>query len=77
MAKVMFQVVVIRKNRETDYFDFYKRGIRVNTSGEELRTDVLSFTELIEAKNKQDAIRMVQDKHLGFVIDSEATMRLG
>lgn len=75
MAKTMFCVVVIKKGQERDYFDLLKCGVKYTKSGEELTADALTITEVIEAKNKQDAVGLVQSKYPGFTIDSEATSR--
>jgi hypothetical protein len=77
MAKATYSVVVIRKNREKDYFDFWTRGVKINASGEELHSDLVGFTETVEAKNKQEAASLIQRKYPGFTIDVGATHRLG
>ncbi len=71
MAKATFSVVVIRKNREKDYFDFWHHGLRNNASGEELSSDLVGFTEIVEANNKQEAISLVQRKYPGLKVDLE------
>lgn len=77
MKKAMYSVVVIRKDREKDYFDFWTRGIKTNASGEELHSDLVGFTVTVEAKNKQEAVSLVKQKHPGRSIDTEATQRHG
>lgn len=77
MSKATYSVVVIRKGRNKDYFDFWTRGLKTNASGEELHSDFVGFVEVVEAKNKQEAVSMVKKMHPGLSIDAEATERLG
>lgn len=77
MAKSTYSVVVIRKGHENDYFDLWKRGIKINASGEELHSGLVGFTETVEAKNKQDAVSLTQKKYPELTVDIEATQRHG
>ena len=77
MKKATYSVVVIRKDREKDYFDFSTRGIKTNASGEKLHSDLVGFTVTVEAKNKQEAVLLVMQMHPGRSIDTEATQRHG
>lgn len=77
MSKATYSVAVIRKERDKDYFDFWTRGLKTNASGEELHSDLVGFTETVEAKNKQEAVSLVKGMHPGLSIDIEATERLG
>ena len=77
MGKAMYSVVVIRKDREKDYFDFSTRGKKTNASGEDLNSDLVGFTVTVEAKNKQEAVSLVRQKYPGHSIDTEATQRHG
>jgi hypothetical protein len=77
MAKATYLVVVIRKGREKDYFDFLSRDLKINANGEELHSDLVGFTEMVEARNKQEAVSIVEKKHPGLSIDTAASQRLG
>lgn len=72
-----FIVKVIHKGRERDYYDFWLQGVPKNKAGEELHSDLVGFTESVEAKNKNEAITLVRAKHPGLQIDTEATERIG
>ena len=75
MAKALYTVKIIRKNREKDYYDFWERGVEINASGEKLHSDLVGFTEDIEARNKKEAESLVSQKYPGLTIDVAATMR--
>lgn len=77
MTKASFAVKVIRKGREKDYFDFWINGVLVNDAGEQLDSSVVGFIELVESKNKAEAISLVRKKHPGLQIDTESTERHG
>ena len=77
MSKATYSVVVIRMGREKDYFDFWTRDLKTNAAGEDLHSDLVGFTEMVVAKNEQEAISMVQKKHPGLSIDTAAIQRLG
>lgn len=76
MSKATYSVVVIRKGREKDFFDFWTRGLIFNANGEELHPDLLSFTETVEARNQQEAVSMIEKMHPGLSIDTAATAEL-
>ena len=75
--KATFNIVVICKGREADYYDFWKRHVNVNSAGEKLHSALLSFTEMIEAKNKNEAHSLIRRKYPEHQIDEQATVRLG
>lgn len=75
MEKAMYSVVVIRKDREKDYFDFWTRGNKTNASGEDIDSDLVGFTVTVQAKNKREAVSLVKQKYPGQSIDTEATQR--
>lgn len=75
MAKSMFEVVVIHKGRERDYYDFWIRNIRRNDSGEEINSALVGFVEFVEAKNSNEANLIVRKKYPGHQIDTQATKR--
>ena len=77
MSKATYSVVVIHKGREKDYFDFWTRDLKTNANGEELHSALVGFIETVEARNKQEAVSMVEKMHPGLQIDSAATQRLG
>ena len=59
------------------YFDFWKNGVKKNSSGEELHSALVSFVEIVDAKNTKEAITLVQKKYPGQQIDAEATCCVG
>jgi hypothetical protein len=67
---------VIRKGRDKDYYDFWKRGVQKNGQGELLKSDLIGFTEIVDAKNKQEALQLIQRKHPTLTIDRENIERL-
>ena len=77
MRKATFIVVVIREGREQDYYDFWVRGAKKNEAGEELNSDLVGFTESIEAKNINEAVALVRERHPKLRVDVEATQCLG
>jgi len=77
MGKATFIVKVIREGRERDYYDFWLRDAKENEAGEKLHSDLVGFTDVVEAKNKNEAIRLVRAKNPGLQIDTDATKRLG
>lgn len=77
MAKATYSVVVIRKGRERDYFDYWARDLKINAKGEELHSDLVGFTEIVEARNAQEAVSMVEKKHHGLSIDTATIQCLG
>jgi hypothetical protein len=77
MSKATYSVVVIREGRDKDYFNFWRHGLKTSASGEELHSDLVGFTEAVEAKNKQEAESLVKKMYPGLSIDAEATQRLG
>lgn len=77
MSKATYSVVVIQMGREKDYFDFWTHDLKTNSAGEELHSSLVGFTEMVEAKNKQEAISIVKKKHPGLTIDTAAIHRHG
>jgi hypothetical protein len=77
MTKAMYSVVVIRKGRENDFVDFWEKSKYINASGEKLDSEIVGFTEMVKAKNKQEAESLIKEKHPDLIIYHEATKRLG
>ncbi|WP_017223505.1 hypothetical protein [Moritella dasanensis] len=77
MAKNIYSVTVIRKGRESDYYDFWENDLKVNSQGEELHSDLVGFTENVEAKNLKSAISMVKENHPDNHIVSEHSSKAG
>ncbi len=77
MAKSTYSIVVIREGRERDYRDFWIKNKEENSSGEELTSDLVGFTESVEARNKKEAESIVKAKYPNLSLDTEATHRLG
>lgn len=77
MSKATYSVVVIREGRNKDYYDFWRDGLKSNNSGEELHSDLVGFTQTVEAINKQEAVSLVKEMYPRLSIDAEATQRLG
>lgn len=51
---------MIREGRDRDYREFWDRNQRVNESGEVLHSDLVGFTETVDANNLNDAISIVE-----------------
>ena len=77
MSKSTYKVIVICEGREKDYRDFWGRGIKVNSNGEELHSGLVGFTEMVEAKNLDEAISIVQKKHPALIIARDHSAKIG
>lgn len=77
MLKSMYSVTVINEGREKDYRDFWDRGIEVNSHGEQLHSGLVGFVELVEARNLNEAIAMVQKKHPARTIARDHSTKVG
>lgn len=77
MSKSTYSVIVIHKGREEDYRDFWDRGKKVNSDGEELHPALVGFTEVVEAKNLNEAIAIVQKKHPALTIARNHSKKIG
>ncbi len=71
-----YTCVLIHKGREKDYYDFWKRSVDKNDKGELLDTQLVGFTEIIDAKNSQEALRLIQQKHPTLTLDRESITKL-
>lgn len=77
MTKSTYSVSVIREGREIDYYDFWDHDVKKNSKGEELHPDLVGFTEIIEAKNLNEAISIVQKMHTGLNIAKQHSSKIG
>lgn len=77
MAKYTYSVTVIREGREKDYRDFWDKNIQTNSKGEGLHSDLVGFTEIVEAKNLNEAISIVKRKHPRLVVDRDQSSKIG
>lgn len=77
MTKSSYSVVVIRKGREKDYSDFWIHDSKTNASGEDLHSDLVGFTVIVEANNNQEAVILIKKLHPGLSIDLESIQRIG
>jgi hypothetical protein len=77
LAKFTYSVVLIREGRDRDYRDFWERGILKNSQGEDLSSDLVGFVEVVEAKNLNEAISIVQNKHPKLTIARENSSKVG
>ena len=77
MSKSTYNVTVIREGREKDYRDFWDRRKKVNSDGEELHPALVGFTEVVEAKNLNEAIAIVQKKHPVLTIARDHSAKIG
>ena len=77
MSKYTYEVTVIREDREKDYRDFWDREINVNSDGEELHPTRVGFTEVVEAKNLNEAIAIVQKKHPALIVARDHSAKVG
>jgi len=72
-----YEITVINKGRENDYCDFWDKDLKINDSGEELNSALVSFSEIVEAKNLEDAISKVQRKHPENRISRNSSSKVG
>jgi hypothetical protein len=77
MSKPTYSVTVIHEGREKDYRDFWDRGIKVNSDGEEIHSGLVGFTEVVEAKNLNEAIAIVQKRHPARTIARDHSAKIG
>ena len=77
MGKSTYIISIIRKGRERDYRDFWDNGVKENQSGESLHSDLVGFTEIIDAKNLNEAISIAQQKHPGLYIAKDHSSKMG
>lgn len=77
MSKSTYKVTVIREGREKDYRDFWDREIKVNSDGEKLHSALVGFTEVVEAKNLNKAIAIVQKKHPALTVAKDHSAKVG
>ncbi|WAC06804.1 MAG: hypothetical protein OS130_11155 [Thermodesulfobacteriota bacterium] len=77
MVKSTYSISIIREGRERDYRDFWDNGVKVNSNGEELHSDLVGFTEIVEAKNLNEAVSIVQRKHPGLTLARDHSRKIG
>lgn len=75
MSQSTYSVVIIRLGEESNYFDYWMKGKKKDKNGEPLHSARLAFTELVDAKNKAEACRLMRAKYPGHQIDDDATAR--
>ena len=74
--KYTYSVSVVREGRERDYRDFWDRSKRVNESGEALHSDLVGFTEMVDANNLNDAVLIVEKKYPNLKVVREYSSKL-
>ena len=77
MGKSTYSITIIRKGRERDYRYFWDNGVKENQSGEILHSNLVGFTEIIDAKNLNEAISIAQQKHPGLSIAKDHSSKIG
>ncbi|MGE0496443.1 MAG: hypothetical protein AB7I35_08605 [Ramlibacter sp.] len=77
MAKSTYSVLIIRKGRSSDYNEFWVKNKNTNARGEPLNPSEISFTELIEAKNLDEAIALAQAKYPQDQVSRSGSERIG
>ena len=77
MAKSTYSIIVIREGRDKDYRNFWNNDAKTNSNGELLHSDMLGFTEIVEAKNLNEAISIVQKKYPNLTIARENSSKVG
>jgi len=75
MAKPSYRVEVVRKGRERDYFDFWRKGIARNGRGEALSADLVSFVEVVRASNRREAAVLARARHPGHQVDMKTVKK--
>ena len=77
MPKHLYKVAVVRKDRESDYHDFWNKNLKINSRGDALDSEVVGIYRHIEAKNLNDAIAIVQKEFPGLTIAREHCAKQG
>ncbi|MEF3696876.1 hypothetical protein [Desulfolutivibrio sp.] len=77
MSNLTYEVVMIRRGKEIDYYNYWRHNNNQTPMGEELHTDLLSFTIQVEAPNKSMAEEIAHKKYPDHTIDREATNKIG
>jgi hypothetical protein len=72
MAKANYLIRVINKGREKDYFDFWRRDLKLNAEGEELSADLVGFEVAQSGNDADDAVASVRRKHAGLQVDTQS-----
>lgn len=77
MSKSDYSVVIILPGKRKAYYAYWDDGVTKNADGSPVRTDELSFVEIIEARNKTEALRTAQSRYPDHSVDADASNRLG
>lgn len=62
MSIYSYEIILINEGRDKDYNDFWNNGVEVNDAGEVLHPALVGFTEIIDAKNLNEAISIAEKK---------------
>jgi len=76
VKKYTYSVSVIREGRERNYRDFWDKNKRVNESGEALHSDLVGFSEIVDANNLNDAVLIVEKKYPSLKVVREYSNKL-
>jgi hypothetical protein len=77
MAKGTYSISLIREGRDKDYWDFWESQIEKNSAGEQLNSNLVGFTEIIEAKNLDEAIKIAKTRHPGLTVAKQHSRKIG
>ena len=77
MAKSTYEIILIQKGREKDYRDFWNNDINVNSNGEVLHSDLVGFSNMVEAKSLSEAILLTQKQNPSLSIAREHSRKIG
>lgn len=77
MSKSHYDVVIVIPGQKEAYFAYWVDGVTKNADGSSIRTDQLSFTESIEARNEAEALSIAQSKYPDHFVDADSIRRLG
>ena len=68
MVMDTYSICVIREGREDDYRNFWGLGVKVNSHREILTSEMVGFTENVEANTLNEAIAIVRRKYPTLIV---------
>jgi len=77
VSKPTYFVDVIYPGRETDYRDFWERGVKCNGAGETLTADLVAFSARIKASNRREAMVLVRAQYPNHKVAARVTRYAG
>jgi hypothetical protein len=68
MVMDTYSICVIREGREDDYRNFWGLGVKVNSHREILTSEMVGFTETVDANTLNEAIAIVRKKYPALIV---------